>query len=506
MFDVLNQLHSFTTCSNFYGKLDSENLKEFTLYFKYDTNYDIDTFINQIVDIYALSPIAIKLISSNTLPPLKNSTSIEDLRNNITTHLNKHLTFKSNDISYKLIISKISLINSASINRNINYFYEINTFSNILINPIYNIEIMSSIFCPTNLNIVLFINTTNIYIENSSCIFISLDQLNQLNNSSSINSLKNKIDLRKICCNIEFNIHDIVPDFFIIDFENSLFKYPEFIKILFKNLFLMFFLLYIANYSSYNQNSIKTKISSNKSIDLDYSLNCINEDFDNYIYLIHLYNLAYNSNSIENLYLVRNMICLHLSDDDNFSVLLDKSKLIFESSKENLSILSIQNVEKYFSIRYELYDFLDKSTSFIENKISDLIDKINKTFISTIATLIGVSLVYLKDRNFSILRFSLLIYTIYLVLDSIFYFTSTIKFYNTNNKKYNNKLLYFKPIIGTEHYDKIVANDDIKCIKSRFYWYYSIILLLYILMISAGLYCFFYTDFIISIIKTYILK
>ena len=195
-----------------------------------------------------------------------------------------------------------------------------------------------------------------------------------------------------------------------------------------------------------------------------------------------------------------------LSDDDNFSVLLDKSKLIFESSKENLSILSIQNVEKYFSIRYELYDFLDKSTSFIENKISDLIDKINKTFISTIATLIGVSLVYLKDRNFSILRFSLLIYTIYLVLDSIFYFTSTIKFYNTNNKKYNNKLLYFKPIIGTEHYDKIVANDDIKCIKSRFYWYYSIILLLYILMISAGLYCFFYTDFIISIIKTYILK
>ena len=131
MFDVLNQLHSFTTCSNFYGKLDSENLKEFTLYFKYDTNYDIDTFINQIVDIYALSPIAIKLISSNTLPPLKNSTSIEDLRNNITTHLNKHLTFKSNDISYKLIISKISLINSASINRNINYFYEINTFSNI---------------------------------------------------------------------------------------------------------------------------------------------------------------------------------------------------------------------------------------------------------------------------------------------------------------------------------------------------------------------------------------
>ncbi|MFR1907580.1 MAG: hypothetical protein ACLS28_18340 [Clostridium neonatale] len=119
------------------------------------------------------------------------------------------------------------------------------------------------------------------------------------------------------------------------------------------------------------------------------------------------------------------MICLHLSDDDNFSVLLDKSKLIFESSKENLSILSIQNVEKYFSIRYELYDFLDKSTSFIENKISDLIDKINKTFISTIATLIGVSLVYLKDRNFSILRFSLLIYTIYLVLGFHILFTYT---------------------------------------------------------------------------------
>lgn len=505
----LEKLKEITNNSNYYGSFINEDINIISIKFIYKANYNKVDFVEQIIDIYSICSPSTIIKSYNTQPPLKVITNnIEQLKINIAEHLNKHINLKTSEISYIITIEKKSLIISSNF-QNITCFYDINYLVNILKNPLQNLELISSLFTFNKANIILFINNNNIYFKNSNCLFSSLDTNYDLITtfSSTFSNLREKIYMRKNCCNIEFKIFDIVPDYFIFDFNNNLFKFSDEFSILLNNLFMLFGLVYISSYTSVNNDIIKFKISSNnKIIEFDYNMNSLTSSFTQYNYLIQIYYLCYNSLSLENLYLVRNMIALHISSDENsLTQLISKSQDILETSKENLNLLSIQNIEKYFSIRYDLYDFLDKSESYIENQISELIGKLNKTFLSTIATLIGVSFLYLKDRNINVLRFSLLIYSIYLFIDCLFFFITTRKFYNSNNNKYTDKLDYFKPIIGQDHFDKITNTNTIGKIQKRFNVYYLIIIFLYVLIILCGILSFCKTTQIINFIKSYVL-
>ncbi|MDU6040315.1 MAG: hypothetical protein E6Y83_18465 [Clostridium butyricum] len=509
MLDRLSKLKEITNISNYYGSIINEDIGTLSINFIYNEMYNKVDFVEQIIDICNICPVAINIKSYNTLPPLKKaSTNIDEIRTNIMDHLNKHIKLHTNEISYVIIIQKNLLLDFSDI-KNITWFYDVKCLLEILSRPLQNLELISLIFDFNRTNIILFINSNNIYFKNANCLFSSLDHDFDLINSfrSNFSNGNEKVSMRKNCCNIELKIFDIIPDYFIFDFNNNLFEFSNDFYVLLNNLFLMFCLIYISSYTSINNNVLEFKISSNnKIIECYFDTTLLTSDSPQYNYLIQLYYLCYNSLSLENLYLVRNMIALHISYNENsLTQLISKSKDILETSKENLNLLSIQNIEKYFSVRYDLYDFLDKSESYIENQISALIDKLNKTFLSTIATLIGVSFVYLKDRNLNVLKFSLLIYSLYLIVDCLFFFITTRKFYNSNNTKYIDKLDYFKPIIGQEHFKKITNTNTIGVIKRRFNIYYFIILSLYILIIILGLLSYYKTIPIINFIKRHLL-
>ncbi|NFH89144.1 hypothetical protein FDA33_02755 [Clostridium botulinum] len=500
---MLSKLKKFRNLLTKYDfNILSDTLDKIEISYTYASSYNQTYFVDFLIDLFNMYPNSIRIKSPATYPPFKFVTNVDELKDKLLSHLDKHLHLQTKDIIYILTISKNTLIQSQAL-QNFICFFSIESFIKILKNPIDNIQLLSRIFTPYKSNIILLINTDDIYLKNSTTIISSVsypDESEILNFNSTLENLKNKIDTRKECCNIEFLIMDIIPDYFIFDFNNILFGFTSEFKMLLNNLFTLFFMLYLGNYSSLSNDNIIIKICSNKNLEFEYNLNLLNTDLIDYIYLIQIYYLAYNSLNIQNIYLVRNILCIHIFEN-NINIFFSKSKDILESAKENLNILSIQNVEKYFSVRYGLYDFIDKSTLSIENKISELIQKLNKIFLSCIATLIGVSFVYLKDRNFLILRFSIIIYTLYLFLDCLFSFISIRLSYNTNNEKYKAKLEYFKPIIGIDHYNKIIDTDSTKKIKTKFNIYFFIILFIYSIMILAGFWSFSNTNEVINWIK-----
>lgn len=508
---MLDKLKSLRTLINQYNyTIICDDVDKLELSFNYDKSITSDLFINFLISVFNLAPNSIRIKTNNTMPSFIFTPDISDLNERLLNHINKHLNLRTQSINYTVIITKSSFLDLVP-EQNLSYFLKLESLITILINPIKNINVISKIFSSYNSNIILLVDTDEIFLHNATTLISSISHSNEsllLTFNTQTTNLNSKIDIRKNCCNIEFPILDVVPDYFIFDFDNSLFKSSLDFNTLLNNLFILFFLLYLGNYSTISNNIITIKISANKMIEFYYNLDLLKINLIDYASPIQLYYLAYNSFNLQNLYLIRNMISLHLPDDstEKLNLFFSKSSLILDSTKENLNIMSIENVDKYFSIRYSLYDFLDKSTAYIQTQITELVEKLNKTFLSTLAALIAVSFVYLKDRNLLVLRFSLLMYTIYLILDCIFSYTSIMKSYNTHTKKYIAKLDHFKPIIGEEHYNKILNEDTItNKLKVRFTYYFSIILVIYILMILLGIICFLNTTNIIYFIKNNIL-
>lgn len=467
----------------------------------------IDEFYNILVSIIRLNPEKIT-INSFIQPSLNSKKQDYSFPEYIKEHIQHAERLSTPNITYDIFIKKDALLENTS-DTNYNWFLKLDSYIKIIQSPIDNIEIISKIHSIDKKNILIFLDNKYFYLKNNSTLIIGINNIPKINTFNSVDSnLQSKIDLRKTCCNIDFNLSKLVPDLFIFDYSISLYSIDDTLKILFNNIFSLLFIVSLSNNSSLDENTIISKISSNKSIIIKYNLNDITIERLNYASLIQLYYLSYNSLSIQNIYLVRNIICIYLCDDCSHTMLdlfFIKANQVLDSSSENLNILTIGNVENYFTIRYTLYDFLDKSTDYINSQILELISKMNKTFLSTIATLVGVSYVYLKNDSITILKLSILIYTLFLIIDFLYSFTLQFSSYRTYIKRHEDKLDYFKPIIGNEQYEKLTKKDKYTSkLKIRFHFYFWPSFIIYCFMILGGLYSFFNISKIIELIKMFI--
>lgn len=511
MFSKLNNLNSLLNQCTY--KILSDTPEQLSLLFSYAPTQSSDIYLDNIISILQLDTSCISLTTTTTQPSLTGKRNKHPFPQYIKEHFFSAIKLNSSSIEYIIKLDKKNFFNPLP-NKNITWFLKLNSLETSFASPLKdNTEFLSKIFLIEKENIIITLNE-DIYLKNDFTLISSLSKLNSslrfINNTTNntINSLDKKIELRKNCCSIEFSINHIVPDFFIFNYNSSNFICPQHLKILLNNLFILFLILYISNYSSIQGNTIYSKISTNKSIQLVINLDNLNIAYSNYEDLIQLYYLSYNSLNIQNIYLIRNMLTIYLCEDCNgnaFLLLFQKSNLILDSAKQNLHVMTIGNVEKYFTVRYSIYDFLDKSCEYIQSKISELTEKINKTFLSSIATFVGISFVYLKDRNLNILRLSILVYTIYILFDGILTLYSQYKQYKTFNKRYNNKLNYFKPILGNTDYNNITENNAVtKNLNDRFIQYWIIAIIFYSISFFVGLFSFFTTTSILDWLRKFL--
>lgn len=503
MLDVLNKLNYILNNYKYNYKILEDTTSKLSISFEYNQSIDESIYVSILNSLLELSSTKVKISSSNTQPSLSSFFHKYGKNEYIKNHFLKLRDLNSPGIEYVVTIDKSDFIDDTSYN--ITWFYDLESLIDILKYPIKKISIFSELFHLDKYNIIIILKNQNIFIKNGLLLISSLNEYKSNFLDFSPNYIYNKkIDLRKSCCNVELMLNNIIPDFFIFNFDNTNFKYTDILKNYLNNLFSLFYLTFISNYTTLTPTGLMFKISANKTFSILFNFSSLNKAKCNYTYLIELYYISYNNLNLETIYLIRNMFAIYLCDGcmtTYLDLFFEKSPYVLDSVKENLNIMTIGNVEKYFSIRYSLYDFLDSSTEYVQNVISDITDKMNKTYLSTIAALVGVSFVYLEKGNLIIFKFSIAIYTIFLFIDALYTFTSYFKSFNTFYNNYKNKLEYFRPILGTEKFMEITSKNKItrKLVK-RFYWYWSISLIIYSLMIFTGIICVFYTSKIINLI------
>lgn len=505
MINNIDKLLQIISSNNFISIYDDNDY--FILSFIYiDCNKY--TFIDKIISIISTFPPSLnEILSINNLPPLKKPFSdIDDLKEKLSDHLAKHIRMKTNNIEYKISLKKSLLITTE--NYNINYFWNLSNFTSILINPFENIDEIGSLFSTSYYNIIIIINEKNILFYNSNTLIVSSDKFPKSLTFPNVNieNLNQKIEFRSHHCNIEFPLYNIVPDFFIFDFSNLNFSFPKELKLLLNNLFAIFYILYICNSAKINNGKLIVTIFANKNISINYNTTLKLEEINNLSSLLELYYLCYNSLNIENLYIVRNMYVIYLdinSREDLSLLFFAESKKVLDSAKANLNILTIGNVEKYFSVRYSLYEFLDKNMLDIQNKISNLIKNINKTLLSTIAALATTSFIYFRDRNITVLKLSILLYTVYLIINCTYLFIPQWSAFHVQQKQYKHKIDSFEPIIGSNEFNNILHDcENNKTLVSSFYEYFWTTFIFYVFLILLGVALFFFLNPLLNFLKS----
>jgi len=511
MLQRLQELKGILQASN--PVIEVDNANTLIINFKYVHESNIDNFISSIIGIKQIDCDSITITTPNTQPTINiqinKTNNIQEISGFLLEHINKHIKIMSANINYKLRIDKNKLTPHEN---NLKWFYDSKFILKTLRDPFSNITSIYEIFLLDKKNVVILLND-NIFLKNKYWLILNLNKYrDDIEDSMNVlNDLKEKFNMRKSNCNIECDLGVLIPDIFIFDYDDIQSMYSDELFTLLNNIAVMLFIMFIGTYSNYCNGIVNTKITGNKTVELEYRIQDLGIKKERYTVFKEMYYLSYNSLNVENLFLIRNMMVIYLGDKCEGTILdllFQKCQIILDSSKENLNIITIGNVEKYFSTRYSLFDFLDRSASDIHKQIQELIDKMNKIYLSTIATLVAISFVYLKDKNsnLKIFKLGILIYTVFLIIDGIYTFTFNKKVFNDLINSYSKKLDYFKPIIGVDHYNKITSdNNTKKKLKTRFNWYYLTSLSIYIIIIIIGIISFFNTklilDFLRSIVK-----
>lgn len=473
------------------------------------SNYE--SAITKLSDIYLSCKPAISMYRSGA--PRFNSSKSLDFIADISANISQLMEISKITFDYILSIDKNKLISYFKLEKeNINFslIWSENTLLNSL-TTIFENDIIDFPYIKIDSYNVIILFSSNIYIHNE---FLEITNVQKININSydlynEFASIPNKkISFRRNNCLTEFSITNLFVDLFIFNYTNNNFIISnEFISIL-DSLILKLILINLCNTSSLNTDYILFKFKGEKIVDISLPriqiIKCNNINS-----FIELYSMAYSSLKIDILYMIRNTITLYICDDckiDTFTLLTQSIDEILDACKYNINISSINNINNYFTNRYTLFDFLDKNILRINEQIDSLISKMNKTFLSTIASLVGVSFVYLKEKNINILNISLIIYSLYLIIDCISTFVYIRFSYKNILIEFNNKKKTFEPVLKSfDIFDNDKKNKVLISTKRTFNIYYNIYLIIYIIIIGLSIFsCFnlkLVINFIISIIN-----
>lgn len=505
MFSLLNEIFEIIKNSNFI-KFNSETDKIINFDVSFNVNSH-DTVVLELCKLHSLCEKAI--IISYAAAPRFSSNIYDDLNSMLITNILKQKSYGKTQITYNIKINKnelLKLINPINKNIRFNIIWCNETFINS-INSIFSNDQVNFPYVDINYYNIVILVDSDIYINNEFITITSLNKfrINEFENISNNHSiLTKKVEFKKDNCHLEFNSGHIPVDLFIFEYCSPNFYITNSLKSSIDSLIVKLSLIHLCNIGTLLDSNINLKFKGERVIDISIPRNS-NVKFKNIQYLIELYNIAYSSIKIESLYMVRNTISLYVCDDCSIDSLISfdmNIKDIVDACKYNLQISSINNVNNYFATRYTLFEFLDNNIQKIKDQISSLITKMNSTFLSTIASIVGISLVYLKDKNISILKISILIYSLYLIIDCISTFSFNLFSYRKILSEFTKKKNVFKPLL--EPYEEINKDYlELKNIKKAFITYYIAYLIIYIVMISVSVLSFFNIEYTIDILKKF---
>ncbi|GAA0381488.1 hypothetical protein [Bacillus horti] len=259
-------------------------------------------------------------------------------------------------------------------------------------------------------------------------------------------------------------------------------------------------LIYLSNISERDENSnIICHFHGYKPVKVDMSGN-INLESGRDLY--DLFKWSYEEKTPDKLGLVRNLISLNLSENSNKNLLLlcDSASIIQEASISNYKIYLENNIKLYFDERKKVEDFIQLKLNEITSEINAVTNYITKNFGGLLLTILGAIVSYVTIPNLNVVKFSLIIYLILSSIFGLYYLTYTMVLIKQTTNNIEHSFSYFLRTFG-ENDLKRLKGSVIKNRLCLFYIFWTISLLLSLMIICALLYGLVNLEYILEVLN-----
>ena len=302
---------------------------------------------------------------------------------------------------------------------------------------------------------IIFVNYDNDYMFNTNSIFmINNDKDVTINTIDRIDLLERCNSVSNFANNTEYSL--LPNDFSIITTNMN----NEFIERL-KKIKIIFSLLYIADYSTIDDENIKLKLNGYRNKDYIIKI----KEF-NYLYKYEEFYKIYewifqDANECDKIALTRNVISMYCKYTD----ILDIDEKTFLAIKSNYNIYLKENVDKYIELKKELTTFIMNTSSQINDIIGNFIGNFEKNIVAFITFILGTIIANIvSDTPLNNIFTKDIVTIIFVILiGSLFYLTITIietyfRFLSYKKNYYDLKESY-RDILDEQDIISIFKND-----------------------------------------------
>lgn len=350
-----------------------------------------------------------------------------------------------------------------------------------------DINQLETCFSETNKTVILLLED-DISINNGYIYIINCDKYSISMSSNRFDETFNdKIKFRNDHCNWQNSTRWMTPEYLYFKFPNDYDTHYSELKNYFHKQTTNLIISYLASATYVEQGETLTVISGLKKISfaIKGKENYNQENID-YLYKTYkwVYSDEYNSDKI---YMVRNLLTVYLCDQcskDYYSLILEKSKQIYDTTISNFDVYLKENVENYFKERNNLRKLIHDTRIEISREIDAIISNITKNFLSSIGVILITLITYVNQGNKNMFKGALSLYIIFMVANLLFFIFHYKYKVAMIVEYFNNQLTIFDKILFGTHVP--TEDESLGSVKKRFYWFYGIIIVLNVILIFAA--------------------
>lgn len=208
------------------------------------------------------------------------------------------------------------------------------------------------------------------------------------------------------------------------------------------------------------------------------------------IKVFELYDWTYQSNYLDKIMIVRNIVSKYLKEDcaANYTELINNIHDIFASTQSNYRVFFQEKIDDFFEDRKKIAQYTFDKTKEIEKEINNLTDSIIKNIITAVGVILAAIIAHSNKSDLSLkgIRIAVISYLIYLIISLVYNFiTPMISFAQQCNGN-DHLLKYYTTFFPKAEVKKIQGNVlDNKKTMFIIYWIFSVVLMLILICLSA---------------------
>ncbi|OOR30490.1 ABC transporter ATP-binding protein [Bacillus cereus] len=200
-----------------------------------------------------------------------------------------------------------------------------------------------------------------------------------------------------------------------------------------------------------------------------------NWDSENVSILYHLYEWAYEEKTTDKISLIQNIVSLYIAEEtlNNIGSILENITQIKTIIHDNFQIYIKENIKTYLDERKKIEDLINNTINEITKQVNNVTDLMTKNLIGLLASVLTAIVAFIaKPNTLSILSIALYMYSMFVLLLTIYYGIFAKINVNLTMSDYTNRLNDYKIIFEKNRLNQIIGDSISKRISffNTYFW------------------------------------